>query len=399
MTEIRTATTSTHDLLDAVERMRGMLEANAPVAEAERKLPQAVFDAMFDAGLFGMLAPQAYGGFELPITETMRVWEAVTRIDSAAGWNLVMNQGFGCTAAWLPEDGARELFGDGPTTMAGPFFPPGSARRVDGGWQVTASGSFVSGCHNVAWLWVPALETEDGEPVMDRDSGQPIAYAFIVPREEAEILDTWHTLGMRGTGSTDISVADTFVPDRRTMRIGPLETPAPGFEGPLYRMWPLSAVLGETTVSIGVAAKAVDSILELVGTKTPNFATSALSDQPLAQHTVGRAAARVNASRDTLHAAARQAYDEVESSGELLSWDAKLRLQLAITYAAETCAEAVRLVHDVAGSSGIRLEQPFERLFRDAHTLTQHASKNSSRYVTCGRLLFGLENDWTALNF
>jgi len=399
MIETKTDPSVTAELLDAVERIRGVLETNAPVAEAERRLPEAAFEAMSEAGLFGMLAPRDHGGLELPITETMRVWEAVTRIDSAAGWNLVMNQGFGCTAAWLPEEGVRELFEDGPPTMAGPFFPPGSARRVNGGWQVTAGGSFVSGCHNVPWLWVPALETKDGEPVLDPESEQPIAYGFILPRDEAEILDTWHTLGMRGTGSADIRIAEAFVPDRLTMRIGPLETPAPGFEGPLYRMWPLCAVLGETTVSVGVAATAVDSVRELVQTKTPNFATTALHDQPLPQHAVGRAAARVNASRDTLHAAAGAAYDELEASGEGLSGDAKLRLQLAITYAAEACAEAVRLVHDVAGSSGIRLEQPFERHFRDAHTLTQHASKNSARYVTCGRLLFGLENDWTALDF
>ncbi|WP_290649747.1 hypothetical protein, partial [Aquisalimonas sp.] len=107
----------------------------------------------------------------------------------------------------------------------------------------------------------------------------------------------------------------------------------------------------------------------------------------------------VNASRDTLHAAAREAYEETKAGGELLSWDAKIRLQLAVTFAAESCAEAVRLVHAVAGASAIRLEYPFERLFRDIHTLTQHASKNSARHVTGGRLLCGLENDWVALNF
>ncbi|WP_290650731.1 acyl-CoA dehydrogenase family protein, partial [Aquisalimonas sp.] len=356
-------------LLDRVERLRPVLEANAPKADAERKLPQVVFDSMYDAGLFAMLAPRAYGGFELPPSEAMRVWEAVARIDAAAAWNLVMNQGFACAAAWLPEDGAQELLGDGPTTIAGPFFPPGSARRVDGGWQVTSRGPYASGCHNARWFWLSALETQGGEPVVDPDSGDPIAYGFFIPREEAEIFDTWHTLGMRGTGSADIGVADVFVPDRRAMRMGPLQAPAPGFEGPLYRMWPLSAVLGETTVSIGIAAAAVDAIVDLVKVKTPAFSATALRDQAVAQHAVGRAAGKVNASRDTLHAAAREAYEETKAGGELLSWDAKIRLQLAVNFAAESCAEAVRLVHAVAGASAIRLEYPFERLFRDIHTL------------------------------
>jgi indole-3-acetate monooxygenase len=399
MTATETTIPTTTELLETVDELRPLIEHHAPTAEADRRLPDAVFEAMLDAGLFGMLAPRAHGGLELPITETMRVWEAVSRIDSAAGWNLVMNQGIASFAAWLPEEGARELFGNGPTTAAGGFFPPGTARRVDGGWKVTSRVPFVSGCHNAHWFWLPALETEEGEPVVDPDSGEPRVYGFFVPPDEAEISDTWHTMGMRGTGSADVAVVDTFVPDRRAMRLGPLEAPAPGFDGPLYRMFPLSAVLGETTVSIGVAAAAVEAILDLVHTKTPSFTTTTLRDQPLAQHLVGQAAARVNASRDTLYAAARRAYDELEASGERLSWDGKLRLQLAVTFAADACAEALGLVHKATGSSGFRLESPFERLFRDVHTLTQHASKSSSRYVTCGRLLFGLENDWTALDF
>jgi len=387
------------ELLDTVEELRPVIEAKAPEAEAERRLPEPVFQAMLEAGLFGMLAPREYGGLELPIVETMRVWEAVARIDSAAGWNLVMNQGIASFAAWLPEEGVRELLGDGPTTAAGGFFPPGTARKVDGGWELTARVPFVSGCHNAHWFWLPALRTEEGESVVDPDSGEPEVWAFFVPPGEAEIFDTWHTVGMRGTGSADVGVSGRFVPDRRAMRLGPLSAPAPGFEGPLYRMFPLSAVLGETVVSLGVAAAALDSALELVQNKKPSFTDTTLRDQPLAQHALGRAAARIHAGRDTLHAAAREAYDELEASGEGLSWDRKLRLQLAITYAAEGSAEAVSLVHQVAGSSAIRQELPLERLFRDVHTLTQHASKNDARWATCGRLMVGLENDWTALSF
>jgi len=389
----------TTELLEAVEEIRPVIEAGAPEAEADRKLPQKVFDAMYDAGLFGMLAPRVYGGTELPITEVMRVWEDVAKIDSAAGWNLVMNQGLASFIAWLPDDGAEEMMAEGPATVAGGFFPPGTATRADGGWEVTSRVPFASGCHNAKWHWLPALETEGGEPVMDPESGEPIVYGFFIPNKKEHIYDTWHTLGMRGTGSADIGVSSIFVPDQRAMRMGPLQKAATGFEGPLYRLFPLSAVLGETVVSLGVAAAAIDAILELAEVKTPAFTETSLRDQPIAQHTIGRAAAKVNAARDTLHAAAGEAYEELEGSGEFLSWDAKVRLQLAINFAVGACTEAVNLVHQTAGSSAIRHEQPFERLFRDAHTLTQHASKNSARHISAGRLLFGLENDWTALAF
>src|SRR5262249_59596438 len=117
------------------------------------------------------------------------------------------------------------------------------------------------------------------------------------------------------------------------------------------------------------------------------------------QSNVGRARERVEASRDTCHRAAEAAYDDVLKRGCLLPIDAKIRLQLAVCFAAEACAEAVRLVNDVVGTSSIRQGQPFERHFRDAHVLLQHSSKSSARYGSAGRLMFGLDNDWVWLSF
>lgn len=391
-------TETTLDLLAAVERLRPVIEAHGPLAEAERRLPDEVYTAMFEAGLFDMHAPRVYGGLELHPVEAMRVWEAVARIDSAAAWNLVMNQAVFGFAARLPGDGAGELFGEGPTTVAGAFFPPVAATPVEGGWRITGRVPFASGCHNARWFLMAAVEMDGDQPKVDPATGQPVPFGVFLPREDAEILDTWHTVGMRGTGSADVSATNAFVPDRRVFPVGPLTTPAPGFEGPLYRMVPLTAVLGEAVVSVGVAAAAVDDVIHLVKTKTPAYNTVPLREQQLAQHTVGRAKARVEAARDTLHRAAEDAYDDA-ATGSVLSWDSKIRLQLAVSFAAEACAEAVRLVNEVAGSSAIRLEHRFERYFRDAHVLTQHASKASPRYASAGRLLFGLENDWIWLSF
>jgi len=387
------------ELLDEVERIRPVLETHANRAETDRHLSQEAWRALDDAGLFTLLAPHAYGGLELPISDVMRVWEAIAHIDSAAAWNLVMATGVACFSAFLPADGARELFAGGPTTMAGALFPPGQAIRTDGGWRVTGRAPFVSACHHAAWCALPAVAMDGDTPRLDPQTGQPVLLAVVVPRHEGQILDTWHTVGMRGTGSADLVVNDVFVPDRRTVAVAPLGQPAPGFEGPLYRLWPLSCVLGEATVSVGVAAAAVDAFVELARTKTPAYQAVPLRDQQLAQHAVGKARARVDAARDTLHRAAEEAYDETSASAQLLSWEAKTRLQLAACFAAEACAEAVRLIHDAAGSSAIQREQPFERHFRDVHVLTQHASKSSPRYATAGRLLFGLENDWIWLNF
>jgi alkylation response protein AidB-like acyl-CoA dehydrogenase len=100
-----------------------------------------------------------------------------------------------------------------------------------------------------------------------------------------------------------------------------------------------------------------------------------------------------------LYRAAKMAYDDVASSGTWLSLEAKICLRLALSFAAETCAEAVRYVNDAIGASSIRLENRFERHFRDLHVLMQHSDKSSTRYASAGRLMFGLENDWAWLSF
>ena len=389
----------TRTLLDAVEEIRPLIQQHAAAAEADRRLGSGVYDAMYGAGLFSMLAPRAHGGLEVHPVEAMRVWEAVARADTAAAWNLVMNQCISAYAAWMSPEGARELFRDGPPTTAGALNPPAAAIRVEGGWRVTGRVPFGSGCHNARWLAMPAIEHAGGSPKVDPETGRAAPFAVFFPREQATILDTWHTLGMRGTGSTDYEVQELFVPDHMTAPVGPLATPAPGFEGPLYRMWPWTCIMGETTVSVGAAAAAVDQAVELCRAKTAAYNAVPLREQQLPQFQLGRAKAQVDASRDTLHAAAGEAYAEVERTGRLLSREAKIRLQLAACFAAETCAEAVRLVNDAVGASAIRASQPFERHFRDTHTLLQHSSKSSARYVSAGRLMLGLENDWVWLSF
>ena len=164
-------------------------------------------------------------------------------------------------------------------------------------------------------------------------------------------------------------------------------------------MWPWPNILGEGIISVAVAASALNAAVELCKNKTPSYQGVPLKQQQLAQFLLGKAASRIEASRDTLFRAAEVGYADVASSGKSLSVPAKARVQLAVSFAAEACAEAMRFINDVVGTSSIRLEQPFERHFRDLHVLLQHSDKSSQRYASAGRLMLGLENDWVWLSF
>jgi alkylation response protein AidB-like acyl-CoA dehydrogenase len=115
-----------------------------------------------------------------------------------------------------------------------------------------------------------------------KEEGADTPFGAFFRRESAAILDTWHTLGMRGTGSADYTVTNLYVPEHLTVPVAPLRNPPPGFEGPLFRMWPWTAIIGEATVSVGVAAAAVDAAVHLCMTKTPAYQGTSLRDQQLA---------------------------------------------------------------------------------------------------------------------
>jgi len=377
-------------LLEVVERIRPIVLEYATQTEAQRSLAAPVYDAMRDGGLFRMLAPKAFGGLELHPTAAYRVWEALARIDSAAAWNLQISSSVSTLAYWLPKQGGEELFARGPDTIfAGGFFPPGLSVRVPGGWRVTARTPFASGCHQAQWFLVPIVEVDAESSKFDPATEDPPLIGVFIPRDEVDLVDTWHTVGMRGTFSADVSVDDVFVPDHRVAHLDAREDTAPAFSGPLYATAPWPGIHGEAIVSLGIAGAAIEKLVDLATRKTPSYTHVALRDREMAQHHAGKARALLDASRDSLHAAISEAYGEAERERRL-SDAAKMRCELAACFAAEACTQAVDLVCEAAGTTAIRIEHGIERHLRDVHVLALHASKSYARYEDVGKMMFGL---------
>jgi alkylation response protein AidB-like acyl-CoA dehydrogenase len=323
----------------------------------------------------------------------MRVVEEVARLDSAAGWNLQLSTGIVPFFAWFPDDGVAEVWSETTDVIfGGTLFPPGRAIPVDGGYRVSGRWPFVSGCHNASWFVGPALIT-DGDLPRDSDDGDPVQIIAVYRAAEAEIVDTWHTLGMRGTGSHDVTAKDVFVPTRRTAILAPLTRPAKGFEGPLYRLTIWTAVAALAAPALGIARAAIDALIGLSGMKTPNYTKTTLRERPVAQFQAGQAEALLGAARAYLHGSLLDAWESAVQQ-QAISLEQKIKIQLASSFAMQAAAQAVDLVHTAAGTSAIRLEQPFEKHFRDVHVLTQHAFASANRYESVGKLLFGLGTDW-----
>ncbi|WKB54990.1 acyl-CoA dehydrogenase family protein [Eleftheria terrae] len=385
-------------LLDSVRELAPLLSQHAAGAEQERRLSPAVVEALARAGLYRLWVPREAGGLEVDPLTALAVFEAMARIDSAAAWNLTVSASAAPFLSWLPDDGVQEIF-HGPATpvFSGGLFPPGQAVAADGGWRISGRWSFHSGCQAADWHLVSALVMQDGQPRIG-PAGQPEQIIAALPARQARVLDTWHTLGMRGTGSHDVTASDVFVPARRAAPLLPPQRLASAFQGPLYRIGIWLAVVGLAPTALGIARAAIDALLALGRTKTPNYTQTPLHHRPVVQAQAARAEAWLGAGRAYLHEAVREAWQAAQA-GERLQLPQKVKLQLATTHAIRAAAEAVDLVHEAAGTTAIREEQPFERHFRDVHVVTQHAFGSTSRYESAGRLLFGLEPDWAFFGY
>lgn len=387
--------TTVQDLLQKVERIRPIIEEHAASGDANRRLAPQVFEALRDTGLNRVWIPSALGGHELHPAAAYKLFERLSEIDGAVGWNLNQHAAVSTLGAWLPQEGLEEIYSDPDAGFAGVFWPAGSAIEVPGGFRVTATVRFASNSQFAKWFLVPAIVMENGAPRIDPQTGGPDFLASVIPMSEGVIHDTWRTMGMRATGSNDVVVNDVFVPAHRSVRVfAPRETPA-AVAGALYKMAPWPGVQAHAAVPLGIACAAVNKLVTLAQTKVPNFYEITLRDRPVAQFQVGEARAAIEAASAYLGSTASDAFDTL-SSGGALNWDQKTALQLAAANAAEATSRAMSLVHQAAGTSGMREEAGFEKLYRDANTIVQHAAVQTNRFESVGRIMFGHQPDWFA---
>jgi alkylation response protein AidB-like acyl-CoA dehydrogenase len=387
-----TSKATTETFFAAVREVEPLIRAHAAEAERERRLPDPVAHALRERGFYRMWRPRAFGGLEIDPMTGCRVFEELARIDSAAGWNVQIACAWDPLGAWFSDQGAQEAFGDPDTVLAGAGFPPRRATPVDGGYRVTGQQPFLSGAHQSAWF-IGLAHVFDGDSPRLGETGDPVMLATVCPAAKAAIVDTWRTLGMRGTGSHDVAMNDVFVPERHTAVLAPLENPGSAYQGPLYRFSIWSAVAAIAPVATGIARAAIDDLLALAGGKTPSYTAKALRDRGVVQSQIAQAEARLGAARAYLYQSLEEAWDEAVQ-GRRIDMPHKLRVQLAATHAVHAAAEAVDLVHAAAGTTAIRDEHRFQRHFRDVHTITQHGFIAASRYESAGQVMLGLPPEW-----
>jgi len=383
------------ELRAAAEGLVPALRERAAQAEELRRLPGETIADLHRTGLFRILQPGRVGGSELPFRSIVELVAVIGRGCGSTAWvlaNLAAHHWL--LGMWAPE-AQNEIWGESPDNLIGSalIFPRGRAKRVDGGYRLTGRWPFSSGIDAAAWNLFGAI-------VIDEEAGVSEPRIFLVPASDYTIIDTWHVIGLAGTGSKDVAAEDVFVPDYRSLAVAQITGgPNPGSrvnQSILYQLPAISlfafCIAG---VSLGIAKGAIEYFRETTRSRTSYYTGRNLADFVTLQVHLAEAAAIT----DSAEAVMLRDCDEAErivGDGSVPSLEQRARYRRDGAYAATLCTRAVDVLFQATGGGAIYARNPLQRAFRDVHAANAHYVLNwDINGAMYGRVALGLSPDAT----
>jgi len=387
-TRVQTIVTSAEERARALQPL---LDEHGAEMDRRREVTPEVVDALVAHDMLRLLLPKSLGGQEIHLLDYAKANEALAWADASVAWFINQsNVSSATSAAAMPHEAAREVFGHPNVGLAwGARHGNSKAIRVERGYRLTGKWSFASGGrHTGGWLGAhSAVQNPDGTPHMRY--GKPDDRSFVFRRADAKIIDDWHVLGLRGTGSDSYAVEDLFVPDERApARDQPEEQRE---KGPLTVIGStLLYATGFCSVTLGLGRRMLETYVDLARGKHSRASSNAMAVNNSVQREIGQMEARLSAARAFLHEALGQVYDAA-SAGKL-GIDLRLRLRLATTWGMNEATDVSIGCYRSAGTTAILNSAPFERRFRDAMSASQHLQAMLPHIEMVGRHILGTSN-------
>jgi indole-3-acetate monooxygenase len=375
---------------DPVARARELgaeISAAADEIERTRRIPEALLERLHDARLFRMLLPRSADGDEIEPARYVAAIEELARHDASIGWIVFVANSSALVAAYLEPAVSHAVFADPRSIVA--WGPPNASRAqaVDGGYRLTGRWDFASGCRQARWIGAHCHVLEaDGVLRLNR-FGRPTVRTLLFPAEDAILHDTWQTIGLRGTASDSYSVNDVFVSEAFSST---REDPTLRRErGPLYAFTVQCLyATGVAAVAFGIARAMLSEFIALASRKSPR-GLARLADNAVVQADVARAEARLGSARAYLIETLTTIYAHADDVAPIEVAD-RARVRLACTNAIQGAAEVADFAYKAAGVDAIFPGSPFERRFRDMHTLSQQIQARGAHFESVGQILLGV---------
>jgi len=356
-------------LLAEARALAPVLRERAPEAERLRRLPDATQAAFRNTGFYRILQPARYGGLEARYGLQTMLGAEAARGCASSGWALSITASHSWILGMFPREAQDEFWSRDPQrTLASSFLavqpsltPQSGGIRLSGRWRFSSN---IDHCDGIILL------------IMAPGAGGPPRQTFaFLHRDQYEIEDTWHVVGLSATGSNDVVIKDAFVPDHRLLDVmSTREGRTPGGQANPHYLFslPLFASFAHCLVgaALGAAEGALDQIVDSVRDKT-SVANVKLAAQPTVQTRIAEAAAEIAAARALLQVD-RARINDMGRLRLLPDDETRVRYRLNVGYAAKLSVQAIERLLPIVGGRGLELADPFQRAWRDAHAVAQH---------------------------
>ncbi|MBV8458326.1 MAG: hypothetical protein JO122_17125, partial [Acetobacteraceae bacterium] len=311
-----------------------------------------------------------------------RAVTALARLDGSVGWNAMIGHVGGLISFMASPAMCEQVFRDRKDHIfAGSGQPVGTADRVAGGWRVSGVWPFASGCQNAEWIAATCVMREDGSPIDATDKPGPMTRTCLVPAENWEIRDTWHALGLRGTGSHHVALTDVFVPDENFFEFPFGTSSAPDH---IFGRFPQVLVLAHGAHALGIAEGAIMDLVEVAGGGVKQmFMTTPLAETERFKEGLARFDAELRAARALFEAEITRVWDNPERSTAKDLTGIAEQLQVAI-WVASACVRVAEGCFELAGSRAVYDSSPLQRRVRDVRVAAQHVAVHPRNYVAAG---------------
>jgi alkylation response protein AidB-like acyl-CoA dehydrogenase len=383
--------------IDPVGRARALGPAIAAAAdeiERTQEIPEPLLGDLHESRLFRLLLPRSVGGEQAEPWTFLHAVEEIARHDGSVAWNISVLNGATLLAPFLPLETAKTIYADPRSTISWGPANHHRATAVPGGYRVSGEWHFSSGRRQANWMGVHCQVVEPDGSLRKNRFGRPAVRTLLMPREQTTPIHNWQTLGMRGTASEGYSIKDLFIPEAFS---GTREDPTLRRDrGKLYAftMQGLYAV-GVSGVALGIARAMLDALLALAADKAPRGMVR-LADDPTVQGNIARREVALQSARAWLTEVLKTVWARADDIEPIVAED-RARIRLACTHAIQAAIDVGDWVFKAAGTSAIFTGTPFERRFRDLHTLSQQMQSRDAHYEAVGKIMLNGDPDGTFL--
>jgi len=367
-----------NELLAEVNSIAPVVAEHAAASEALGRLDEPTIAALRSTRLLRLLSPRELGGLEAdPVTQVL-ILEALARVDASAGWGLGIIAGVsGIMGAYLPAASARRLFAERVPPMAGSVLPRGTAEPVAGGYRVKGRWSYGSGIYHAQWVGA-------GAQVPGRRGPAGVQFVLL-PRDQVVIQDNWQVAGLCGSGSSDYSIEDQFVPEEMSFPLSDFIMGKAVTGGAAFRLGlPAAVAPFHIGIALGIARHALDEISAQALEKGRGFPPSPLPTQPHFQFALGKAEIELASARAFGLQLMASLYEEAQA-GRLPSPTRQAEARAAGTYITEVAQHVTTVAFQSAGGTALFDSNPLQRCFRDIAAAAQHFLVNQTAYRALGQ--------------